>query len=174
MQEHLDQFLDYSVVNAHLQLPLSPSSHIGEHPASLLPHRFLLVGQDVAQSWDQVSLDGQLSFIVVTSHNVSDGSEAWNGNCHVLVVHEVDKFDKQTLIEHVWDAIPVAVGQVGKSPADVSDDVFFIIFNQNLYQRWNSSFYLLVIWLGSSSAKIGKCPRSISHERSTWHGLVQH
>lgn len=154
MLKQLNQFFNDACIDAKLELLGSASGDVRQNPAGLLSYCLLWVAEDERKSGNEVGFDCSLSFIVVTGDNVSHSSKAWNCNCHVFMVHELNQLDKQTRVQEVWDSIFVAIGQVRESPADICDDVVLVVFNQNFYQRWNGSLDMLVVWLGSSTAQV--------------------
>jgi len=77
------------------------------------------------------------------------------------------------LVQKIVYSLFSSVGQVWKSPADISNYILFVILNQDFDESWHSSSNQLVLGLRSSSAKVWKSPRSISHKASSSNGVVK-
>jgi hypothetical protein len=160
-------------IEANLHLLNGASGDVRQHPAALLPHGLLWVRNYLVQGLNQATVHRHLSLVIITGHDVADGPQARNGDGHVLVTEQLDHLQKQVWVKEVIDPLLGSIRQVGKSPANVSDDVLLVVFDQNLDQGWDGSANQRVLWLRPSSAKVGKGPGGIPHEAGTWLRLVE-
>lgn len=74
----MDKLVDDADVNATLDLVLSTSSDVRQHPACLLTHRSLRVINDSVKTSDEAAVHYTLCLIVITSENIANGSKTWN------------------------------------------------------------------------------------------------
>lgn len=173
MLTNLNQFVDDSSVYSQLNLLRVSGCHVGNRPAHLFSNRFFLVGKQSTKRFQGTWIDCHLGLLVSARQNVTDCTEARNWDLHVIVLQKLYDSWQDVCLQDQRNLRDTAVADVGKSPANVRDNLLWIILNQYFGKRGNTSRNFCVWRRWPTSAQIRKRPRRIPCKCAASNRLIQ-
>ena len=143
--EDVDQGLETSGINDHLDLLVIASGDVGDDPGACLDNLHLWMLQELGKDWDDLVLENSISLSVVTCHNVTQGPETWIHHLEFSAVQEADQVGNHTSIHNNLDLLLWTICQVGQGAADIGQDLCVGVLDK-LSEYWETLLHYVEWW----------------------------